>query len=400
MKNYQQHPTTSRQETLRLIMEHSQFQPRVEVIPVREALGRVTARDMRAVNALPNSPSSTMDGIAIKSANLINISNISNWQEGIDYVFSNTGVGIPDEFDTVVLIENVQFDEDGRLQNLINPQQGQNVRPVGSIMQTGDILVPAYYLLRPAQLGLLTAGGINEVAVLVKPRVAILPTGNELVPAGCIPPRGKTVESNGTMIEAHIKRMGGEPRLFPITRDDSDELIKIVNDALDWADIIILNGGTSKGSDDRAIEVLETIGEILVYEVDYGPGRHTTMTIVGNKPIVGTVGPTIGAEYAVEWYVGPLINKYFSQPTVEPRKLKVTLAEKISVLAVTDLYARMQVRRNDRTYEARRVTPVASLEKQMMANAYMCIPGHQGFEAGEIVEVTLRCPVEYIGDEY
>ena len=397
MRKYQQHPSTSRQETLRLIMEYSQFQPRVEVVPVREALGRVTARDIQAENTLPNSPSSTMDGIAVKSANLNNIADISQWQEGIDYVFSNTGVGIPDEFDTVVLIENVEFDEAGRLRNLLNPQPGQNVRPVGTIMQTGEILVPAHYLLRPAQLGLLIAGGITEVAVLAKPRVAILPTGNELVPAGCTPPRGKNVESNGTMIEAYVKMMGGEPRLFPITRDDPDELFKIINAALDWADIVILNGGTSKGSDDRAIEVQETIGKILVYEVDYGPGKHTTMTVAGSKLIVGTVGPTIGAVYAVEWYVSPLINKYLSQPTAEPQRLKVTLAEEIVLPAPIDVYARMQVRRTGEAYEAIRVNPAGPLAKQMMANAYMLIPGEvQRYKAGEVVEVTLRCPLEYI----
>jgi molybdopterin molybdotransferase len=74
---------------------------------------------------------------------------------------------------------------------------------------------------------------------------------------------------------------------------------------------------------------LEAIGEVLVYEVDYGLGKHTTLTVAGSKPIVGTVGPTVGAEYAVEWYVWPLINKYLSQPNIRPHKLRVKLLEDI-----------------------------------------------------------------------
>lgn len=398
MKEFK-HPWTSRQEALRLILERSHFEGRTEEIPVREALGRVTAREILAVNTLPNSPSSTMDGIAIKSANLNGIMpNTDNWREGIDYVFSNTGVGIPDDYDTVVLIEDVQIDESGKLRILTPPQAGQNVRPVGEAMQSGDVLVPAHFCLGPAQLGLLTAGGVDKVEVLQKPRVAILPTGNELVPPGVRPPRGKNVESNGTMMEAQVKILGAEPRLYPITPDNPDELIRVLQDALAWADIVILNGGTSKGSDDRAIEVLETIGEILVYEVDYGPGKHTTFTVAGSKPIVGAVGPTIGAEYAVEWYVGPLINKYLCQPNIAPRRLKVKLQEDLVARMSFDFYTRLMVLQGEEGYVAKlagaRNGPIA---KALMANAYLRIPGEvSGYRAGETVEVELRTPLEWI----
>jgi len=400
MKNYQQHPSTSRQETLRVILERAQFHPRVEVISVRKALRRVTAIEIRAVNTLPNSPASRMDGIAIKSANLEGgIPITADWQIGVDYVFSNTGVGIPDDYDTVVLIEDVVFDAEGKLNILSIPKPGQNVRPVGEMMKTGDALIPAYTQLGPAQLALLVAGGVDKVAVLEKPKVAILPTGNELVAADCKPPRGKNVEFNGTMIEAQVKNMGAEARLYPITCDNPVDLIRVINDALAWADIVILNGGTSKGTDDRAIEVLETVGEILVYEVDYGPGKHTTMTIADTKPIVGTVGPTIGAEYAVEWYVGPLINQYLSQPTIEPRRLKVKLTEAISAPGAIDFYTRLEVRRVGSDYEARQLERSAPLARSMMANAYLHIPGAvKGYKAGEIVEVKLRCPIEWIGN--
>lgn len=397
MKNYN-YPWTSREETLRRILERSQFEPRIEMIPVNEALNRITAQDALSVNTLPNAPTSMLDGIALRSSNLDGgIPETENWQLGVDYVFSNTGVGIPEEFDTVVLIEDVNFDENGKLTISCIPEKGKNIRPVGDMMKTGDVLVLAYVHLRPAHLGLLTAGGVDKIAVLEKPKVAILPTGNELVTAGTQPPRGKNVEYNGMMIKAQVESMGAEAKLYPITRDNPEDLIKVIENALAWADIVILNGGSSKGSDDRAIEVLESIGEVLVYEVAYGPGKHTTMTIAGHKPIVGTVGPTIGAEYAVDWYVEPLINKYLHQPTVEPQHLKVKLLEEIKAPMPFDFYARMEVRPIKGGFAAKQIGKSAPLAQQMMANAILHIPGEvHAYKAGEMIEVELKCPIEWI----
>lgn len=392
------YPWISRQETLRRILERSQFQPRVEMIPVSEALDRITARDELSKNTLPNAPTSMLDGIALKSSNLDGgIPKTDHWQLGKDYIFSNTGVGIPEEFDTVVLIEDVNFDEKGKLSLSCIPEKGKNIRPVGDMMKTGDVLVPAYVHLRSAHLGLLTAGGVDKIAVLEKPKVAILPTGNELVPAGTQPPRGKNVEYNGMMIKAQVESMGAEAKLYPITRDNPEDLIKVIENALAWADIVILNGGSSKGSDDRAIEVLESVGEVLVYEVAYGPGKHTTMTIAGHKPIVGTVGPTIGAEYAVDWYVAPLINKYLHQPTVKPRQLKVKLLKEIKAPMPFDFYARMEVKPIEGGFAAKQIGKSAPLVQQMMADAVLHIPGKvKAYAAGEMIEVELKCPIEWI----
>lgn len=409
MKNFD-HPLTSREDTLRLLLERSCFQPRAQKIPLRDALGRITAREAVSLNTLPNSPSSMMDGITIKSAKLSGglaieltgyndiIPGIDRWQEGKDYVFCNTGVGIPDDFDTVVPIEAVEIGAGGRLRITSKPTPGQNVIREGSMMQTGEVLVPAYFRLGPAQLGLLTAGGLTEIEVLEKPRVAVVPTGNELVPAGYKPPRGKNVEFNGAMIEAQVEIMGAEARLYPITPDNPENIGITLNDALDWADIVVLNGGSSKGTDDRAMEVLASIGEILVYEGDYGPGKHTTVTMAGTKPIIGTVGPTIGAEYAVEWFVLPLINKYNSQPTIAPERLQVKLLEDILAPMPFDFYIRLEVKRINGTYMAQPIAlRSASLASQMMANAVLHIPqAIQRYHAGETVEVELRYPLEWI----
>jgi molybdopterin molybdotransferase/putative molybdopterin biosynthesis protein len=380
-----------------MILNESKFETRMETLPVRQALGRVTASEVRAVNNLPNSPSSSMDGIAIKSANLTGeIPDTSGWREGVEFVFSNTGVGIPDEYDTVVLIEDVEVNDDHSIRITSIPKPGQNVKKVGDNLKAGEVLVTAHQLLGPAQLCLLAAGGITAVQVICKPRVAILPTGNELVSAGTTPPRGKNVESNGTLITATVEQAGGEAILYPITSDEPAEIRKTIQDALGRADIVILNGGTSKGTDDRSIEVLESLGRVLVYEMDYGPGKHTTMTIVDSKPIVGTVGPTFGCEFAIDFYVKPLMNSYLGIPDLEPARIKVRLAEDFIHSGKVNFHARLLLTRTTDGFEARRA-PFA-LIPQLMSDAYLFIPGGSGgYKTGDEVEVVLSKPVEWIG---
>lgn len=199
------------------------------------------------------------------------------------------------------------------------------------------------------------------------------------------------------MIKAQVESVGAEAKLYPITRDNPQDLIEIIQNALAWADILILNGGSSKGSDDRAIEVLESVGEVLVYEAAYGPGKHTTMTIAGHKPIVGTVGPTIGAEYAVDWYVKALINKYLHQPMLEPPHLKVKLLDDIMAPMPFDFYARMEITPIEGGFAGKQIGKSASLAQQMMADAVLHIPGEvKACKAGEMVEVELKCPIEWI----
>ncbi|MDX9872840.1 MAG: molybdopterin molybdotransferase MoeA [Clostridia bacterium] len=388
------HPWISREEYLRLALERGRLVPEVELVPVREAWGRITAQEITAVHSLPNTPSSLMDGIAIKSVSLAGGKpDTAGWQEGAEYVFSNTGVGIPAGYDTAVPIEEVSFDEKGRLHILSVPVAGQNVRPVGAMLKEKEVLVPANYQLGPAQLALLTAGGVEKVPVWQKIKVAILPTGNELVPPGRDLPPGKNIEFNGIMIEAQIKARGGEPRLYPIIPDRVPDLVRALQDALEWADLVIINGGTSKGTDDKAIEALQSVGEILAYEVDFGPGKHTMLTATGKKLIIGTVGPTIGAEYAVEWFVWPLMDQYYGRSWPVTRKISVHLLEDVNAPAPFDFYYRLNIMKQGEGYVGALADGSRSsfLVSRLMANGCLRVPGNiPGYKAGEVVEAELR----------
>lgn len=402
MKEHERHHIClPREEALQKISERSKFKRGTETVPLLKALGRVNAEEICSEHTLPGKLTSRLDGIAVFYRDFAGgIPDTSGWQAGSQYVFANTGIAIAGQYDTVIKIEMVERDGAGGIKILRTPlQEGENTQPVGERMKKGDKLVGAHTFLTPAHLSVLAMGGINDVKVLRKPVVAIIPTGNELVRRDVPLPAGKNVESNGILIQAKALLWGAQPLLYDIVPDDPALLADTVRDALGQADIVVLNAGSSKGTDDFTIEVLEQVGEILAHEAEHGPGRHTSFTIAGGKPIIGIVGPPIGADYTADWYVLPLINQYLFQPTVSLPKLEVKLTAPVASKGSSDFYVRLIVKRKGGDYVGipamGRGRPAA--EGMIWANAHLRIPkGTAGYNAGDRVEVELRRPLELI----
>jgi molybdopterin molybdotransferase/putative molybdopterin biosynthesis protein len=139
--------------------------------------------------------------------------------------------------------------------------------------------------------------------VYAKPIITFIPTGDELIPLGVKVPPGKNVESNGRMLEAYIKEWGGIPILYPIVPDDTELLKNTILKALIHSDLVLVCAGSSKGKKDITMDVLEEIGNILVRELGHGPGKHCSLTMTGDKPIIGLPGPAKGAELTAGYYV-------------------------------------------------------------------------------------------------
>lgn len=392
----------TREEMIELVLDRSKLPGSCETISALNAAGRVLARDVYAVNTLPCRDASRMDGIAYRFEDYqLCGGDCTGWVEGSDFCFSNTGVAIPSEFNTVTLIEDVSFDEEGRLHILQPPTApGDNVVAAGTNMQTGQLLIAANTVLRPTHLGLMASAGVRLVEVFKRPRVGIIPTGDELVPAMVPLQDGRNVESNSISLSAMLEQWGAKPVVWPIIPDDVDYLSSVVKQAVETCDIVILNAGSSKGKKDHAIEVLEGLGEVLVHEVAHGPGKHTSFTIAFNEtPIVGLVGPSGGAELGALWYVRPLVNKFMHCPTPAPDTLKVTLLQKASAHVDFDFFMGVVVyRKEDDSYVA---MPLGGPGRGphltgdgIIANATLRIPGGIVYESGCEVVVELREPVE------
>ena len=179
----------------------------------------------------------------------------------------------------------------------------------------------------------LKAGGnVTSVAVRCKPRVAFVPTGNELVPAGsAVVPAGKNIESNSLVVRGKVEAWGGAFLPFDIVPDNPDLIVQAVKKACACADIVVLNAGSSKGSDDWSVEQLEEIGTIICHQVNHGPAHHSSAAVVDGTPVVGISGPPFGASFTLGFYLQPLINKFLGL-SVRPFKVPVRLTEPFPIV--------------------------------------------------------------------
>ena len=397
MKEWDYH-WASRQEILDGFMEKCTFKPRTELIPIREALGRVSAAEVRAAHTIPDCLASRMDGIAVRGSDFENgIPDTSTWQRGRDWEYVNTGVGLPVGFDAVVVIEKVDFNADGRIVLSDGPQD-QWVCPPGKTLKENDLILKAHEVIFPQHIGLLATDNRLEVEVVAKPRVAILPTGSELVPLGGEIPRGLLVESNGAMIEAQVRSMGGEAHLLPLVGDDRNEITRSIAAALEWCDIFVLNGGNSKGSEDHSIEILEELSDIVAYEVDYAPGKHTMAAVAGGVPILGSVGHPGACECSVEWYVRPLIDAYLGVIPRRKETLEVRLTKDLGSSERIDFCIWLKLTKAaDDVWEGEPLSIDDTAPIRARAQANLIVPkGSAGFKAGDMVEAELRYPVEWV----
>ena len=167
----------------------------------------------------------------------------------------------------------------------------------------GEILVRRGERLTPDTLGNLLSAGFQSVPVFAKPRVLFLPTGNELVPAGGVVPPGKNVESNSVRICAMLRRYGCQAAAGSIMPDDPVKLEAEILQGLRQSDMVVIGAGSSKGSKDFTMDVLENLGTVIVQELGVAPGKHCSLTIVEGKPVLGIPGPPGGARLIGQYYL-------------------------------------------------------------------------------------------------
>lgn len=325
MRDHSSHIAGSRHEVVGALLRAWTFDREAERIPVAQAAGRVTAHAVHAHTTLPTARISDMDAVAVRFDDVAaGMPDTSTWVRGRDWQFCNTGVAVPAGFDTAIRIESVRVSDDGESVELLDlpAERYACTSEAGCVLQPGDLLVRAGEVLTPVLLAVLSMGGFTEVDVVRKPRVTFIPTGNELVDACFEPPCGKNIESNGAMICAKIASWGGEPCRVPIVPDDPAQILAALRAATATSDIVVINAGSSKGSDDFTCEILEREGTVLFHEVEQGPGKHCSFSLLDGKPVVGISGPPIGAEFTADFFVKPFVDAYLGScldwpPTVE-----------------------------------------------------------------------------------
>ena len=256
--------------------EPSEESQAVELVTLDEAYGRIVARDLVSANTLPVVRASACDGIAVRSADFVDgLPDTSSWRMGREFVRADTGDDFPDEYDAVIMIEKAAVQPDGSvvLDEDVVVAPGEGVRAAGSTIARGVPLIATGTQINASDLAVLAMGGSTMVPVRRKPRVAFIPTGSELVPAGVRPLRGQNVDANSLMVKHMLAAYGAEPLMFPIVKDDPQALEEAFAEALAAADLVVINGGSAVGKEDFNVRMIEERGKVIHHYIAAVPGR-------------------------------------------------------------------------------------------------------------------------------
>ncbi|MGI6590201.1 MAG: molybdopterin molybdotransferase MoeA [Eggerthellaceae bacterium] len=327
MRDHSHHIQMTRDQAVAAILGACDFHPSKETIPISKSYGRVLAADAVAQLDMPNCLTCAMDSVAVHWSDFEHgMPDTSDWERGVQWQFANTGVGMPEGFDTAIVVEHVTFSEDAAKVSFdaLPSKKYAGTIPAGERMHAGDVLAPAGTRIDPLVAAIIASGNNADVQVWKKPRVGFLPTGNELVPVGRDVPRGKNIDSNSLLMQGKIEKWGGEAVRYPIVPDTPDKIRAAIRQAVDECDIVVLNAGSSKGSDDWNLEVVEQMGQVLCHQTNHGPGHHSSFSIVDGTPIVGISGPPGGAAITVDFYLRPVMNAFLGLPT-EPETVTARL---------------------------------------------------------------------------
>ena len=392
--NFNPDLAVTRKEALELMIEHWPLQTGTELIPVSQALGRVTARDVYSRNTMPVCRTSRMDGIAVRSSDFAGgIPDTTNWIKGREYVQADTGDDFPDEYDTVIAVENISFDEEGKLRfvETFSFTPGSGIRPEGSVVKEGDLLIKSHVRLTPVHLAVLLLGGIYQVEVVKKPKVIYIPTGNELVAAGVIPERGQNIEANGLMISSLLQQWGAEAVCYPIIKDNPAQLEQTLDMALAAGDMVLINGGSSKGAEDFNAPLLQKKASFFPHGIKTAPGKPVAIAVIDGKPVINLPGPTIAAFVAMDWCVKGLVHHYYGVPVPVRPKIKARLTKPLKKTPDFEYYFRLALEKQDDGYLARPLRNEKSLPQLLLeADALLIAPfGVTEYQAGEEIEAEV-----------
>lgn len=349
----------SREMMKKFLIEQIEFKRKIETVDLYNAVDRVSAEDVKAKVVLPKLPVSKMDGIGVCFSDFESgIPNTENWQEGKEYIFANTGCVVPEPYDTVILIEDVRFIE-GKLKILVKPEKkGQLIDPPGSLIGENEILVNKYAKITAPQVGLLASGGIKEVKVIARPKIVFIPTGDELVSwQNDDYPIDKNIESNSMMLSAFCQQYQADLTIFPIIPDDKVKLKEALTKASDMADIVLINAGSSKGTKDFTLDLLETEGEVLVYELGCRPGKHSSFSKFRQKPVLGIAGPPNGAELAMRFYLKAIMQAYYHQKLSSLETIDVIVDFDFTAPKNADFCLQVHIFKQNDEYHAQMINP-------------------------------------------
>jgi len=381
----------------------------VDRLPLDENLvGRILTETLWARISSPHYHASAMDGFAVKSDQTHGALETApiTLQYGDDTAYLDTGDPLPEWADAVIPIENIEpLNENGgtasdpRQPNAIQIRAAvspwTHVREMGEDMVATQLVLPHGHKLKPVDLGAAAGSGYDILDVARKPKVAVIPTGTELVYPGDPLDAGDIIEYNSIVLAAQVKEWGGEPTRIENIPDDYQRIkSEVIKAALDH-DLVLLVAGSSAGSEDFSARIVAECGELLVHGVAVRPGHPVILGMVKGEdqdtPIVGVPGYPVSAALTAEIFVEPLLAKWLGRVPARPEEVTASITRKVNSPAGDDEYLRVAVGYlGDKALAAPLSRGSGVITSLVRADGLVVIPrGVQGLQAGDPVKVRL-----------
>jgi putative molybdopterin biosynthesis protein len=306
----------------------------------------------------------------------------------------DTGDPLPPNTNAVIKIEDTQLvttPAGDAIEILAATPPWRYVRPMGEDMVASELVLPANHRLRPQDLGAIAGCGHTTVSVYRRPRVAILPTGTELVQPGVDLRPGDIIEYNSLVLGGMAEEAGCVVTRLPIERDVRAKLLATVEQALAEHDIVVINAGSSAGSEDFTASIVAELGQLCVHGIAIRPGHPVILGVARGKAIAGIPGYPVSAAITFDLIIRPLLYRRQGQLPPERPTMQAVLTRKVLSPMGEDEFLRVSLGRvGDRVV----ATPLASgagvLMSLVKADGIVTIPRFsEGHHAGETVTVDL-----------
>lgn len=369
----------------------------VESVPLRRALGRVCAEDIAATVTMPPWSNSSMDGYAVRSADIapvmsgepVKLRVVATVEAGQfaqrrlkrgEAMRIMTGAPVPEGADSVIRKEHTDGGS-AKVEIREATDVWKNIRPAGEDYHTGDVLAKRGALVKPALIGVLASSGVSAVKTFKRPRVAIISSGNELVDIDDfdeVVAQRRIVSSNSYTLDALTRVAGGLPVDLGIAADTKASLKKKLEGARD-CDLILTSAGVSVGDLDYTRDVFAALGgQQKFWRVKMRPGAPLAFGMLDDVPWLGVSGNPVSAMVSFELFVRPVLRKMQGHSALFRRTVTVTVEEDVKIGAnLTHFLRAIVVRNGDGTLVARLTGHQSSgaLTSMAKANALLIVPG-------------------------
>jgi len=391
--------STAWQEGLALMMDKlaGRCFPKNEFVDVRLSLHRITGTIIRAKRSSPHFTASAMDGYALRAKDTHGITERQpRWLElGVQAIQVDTGDPMPEGMDAVVMLEDVlELGEGGiLLQAPVVPWN--HVRPVGEDIVEGEVLLPIHHRIRPQDQGALLAAGVLAIEVRSKPRVGIMPTGDEIRPPEATLQVGDIADTNSTVLASLVEEWGGSATIWPIIPDQPERLEEAILRMAESQDILVIIAGSSQGRDDYTSQMVKKFGALYLHGVAIKPGKPVVLGEIQGKPTFGIPGYPVSAYLTAHLFLQPWVKHLQGLSKDSQATLEAVISKKVFSSLGSEEFVRVKVGRVGGRWVAAPLNRGAGVTMSLVrADGMLRVPRLQeGFHEGETVPLELLRPV-------